>query len=70
MFESTMQPEDLELVLQTLRDFGKRRLDEKTLLSLDREGRCPEEIIREMDVNVSYYTIHRCRLLWGDAGES
>ncbi len=48
MFESSMQPEDLELVLQTLRDFGKRRLDERTLLALDREGRCPEEIIREM----------------------
>ena len=30
----------------------------------------PEEIVREMDVNVSHYTIHRCRLLWGDAGES
>ncbi len=43
-----METEELELILDTLDRFSKRRLDESALLALDHEERCPEEILREL----------------------
>jgi alkylation response protein AidB-like acyl-CoA dehydrogenase len=48
MIQPEMEKEELELVLGTIRNFVKRRLDVDVRLACDREERCPEELIREL----------------------
>jgi alkylation response protein AidB-like acyl-CoA dehydrogenase len=48
MIAPEMQKEELELVLSTIKGFGKRRLELKTLLHLDKQETCPEDLIREL----------------------
>jgi alkylation response protein AidB-like acyl-CoA dehydrogenase len=48
MIQPEMEREELELVLTTIGEFAKRKLDIDTRLECDRAERCPEEIIREL----------------------
>ncbi|MBN2494406.1 MAG: acyl-CoA dehydrogenase family protein [Deltaproteobacteria bacterium] len=43
-----LEHEDTELILDTLKRFAERRLASEVMLQLDREDRCPEELIREL----------------------
>jgi alkylation response protein AidB-like acyl-CoA dehydrogenase len=43
-----LEPEELELILTTLKKFAQRRLDDSALLTFDKEERCPIEIIQEL----------------------
>ncbi|MBW2700286.1 MAG: acyl-CoA dehydrogenase family protein [Deltaproteobacteria bacterium] len=46
--KAEMEHEELQLVLDTIRQYAKRKLDDQTLLKLDQENRCPTELIREL----------------------
>jgi len=48
MIEAEMNREELQMVLDTINSFAKRRLDTDFLLACDKEDRCPEEVIREL----------------------
>ncbi len=43
-----LSAEDLEMTLQSLRDFAERHLPVAKLLELDAQNECPEEIVRAM----------------------
>jgi alkylation response protein AidB-like acyl-CoA dehydrogenase len=48
MIQPEMQKEELDLILSTVRNFAKRRLDLDARIKFDREDTCPEALIREM----------------------
>jgi alkylation response protein AidB-like acyl-CoA dehydrogenase len=48
MIQPELDNEDLELILNTLSSFAKRRLDLDTRLDNDHNDHCPEDLIREM----------------------
>lgn len=48
MDSAVLDHETLELIQNTLRQFARRRLDDSQLLAYDRDGHCPEPLIREL----------------------
>lgn len=48
MIQPELDNEELELILNTLSSFAKRRLDLDTRLGNDHNDHCPEDLIREM----------------------
>jgi alkylation response protein AidB-like acyl-CoA dehydrogenase len=48
MIQAEMNREELDMVLETVHSFAKRRMTPSFLLKCDKEEKCPEEVIREM----------------------
>ena len=48
MLQPELEDEELELILTTVNNFAKRRLDVDTRLKNDHEDHCPEDLIREL----------------------